>query len=184
MNLKKALEVPGFMAESELAYLAELAAKSHAIAEVGSWRGRSARAFADNTEGFLYCIDTWADDAYGAVFPGDAPDLCQHRDWLWNEFQRNLADHLSSNVFRMRTNSVDGAKALRGVKNFDLIFIDAGHNYEDVVADIKAWRPLLQEGGILCGHDYAEYHPGVIRAVDELVPKFRVVGTIWTTEGA
>lgn len=185
MNIERALATPGFMGESELAYLAELAEKSTAIAEVGTWRGRSARVFADNTAGILFCTDTWADDAYGSVFPGDAPDLCQQPNWLWNEFRNNLRDALPRIVTaRMPSVEAAGWYAKLGQK-FDVIFIDAGHNYEDVKQDILAWRPLLQEGGVLCGHDYdAVHHPEVIRAVDELVPRFRVVGTIWTTEGA
>jgi hypothetical protein len=38
----------------------------------------------------------------------------------------------------------------------------------------------LREGGVLCGHDYASYHPGVMQAVEELIPSFTVHGTIWT----
>lgn len=181
MTITRALETPGFMAELELSYLAELASRSNLIVEIGTWRGRSARALADNTPGKLFCVDTWADNAYGAVFPEDASDLCQHKDWLWNEFNKNLGDVMICKVTPYRMQSVEAA-ALLGSTQFDMIFIDAGHNYEDVVADINAWRPLLREGGVLCGHDYADYHPGVVRAVDELVPRFRVVGTIWTTD--
>ena len=186
-KIERAWNAPGWMSYDELVYLSKVAEKSRSMAEIGSWRGRSARAIADNLPegGFLFCVDTWADDSYGAVFPGDAPDLCQHPDWLWNEFARNVGDHLSSKVFRMRMPSVEAAAALNGQgRKFDAIFIDAGHRYQDVIADIQAWRPLLADGGVLCGHDYVHYHADVIKAVGELVPRFRVVDTIWTTEGA
>ncbi len=183
MNIKRALETPGWMSETELGYLASLAQKSVAIAEIGSWRGRSTRAFCDHTLGTVISVDTWADDAYGAAFPGDAPDLCLHRDWLWAEFRKNLSDHIGGNLTPWRMASVAGAKKARssGFK-FDLIFIDAGHNYEDVVADVNAWRPLLLPNGVLCGHDYVTHHADVIMAVDQFVPVFRVIDTIWTTE--
>lgn len=177
MNIERALATPGFMAEEELRYLASVAKRSQFIAEIGTWQGRSARAMADNTDGRIVCVDTWADNAYG-----NAPaEITCYPEWLWNEFSKHTENLPHLTPWRM--NSVDGAaKAKDCGLTFDVIFIDAGHNYEDVIADIDAWRPLLSKGGVLCGHDYAEYHPGVIKAVDELVPNFRVVGTIWTTD--
>jgi len=184
VNIERALLTDGWMSERELTYLASISGKSLFIAEIGSWRGRSARAMADNTKGVIHCFDTWADNAYGAVFPNDAPDLCQHTDWLWKEFNKNHEDTIGENVFPHRMNSLEGASyaQVHGFK-FDVIFIDAGHNYEDVVSDIRAWRPLLKEHGILCGHDYNPiHHTEVIRAVHDLIPEFRIFDTIWTTE--
>ena len=184
MNIERALAIPGWMSEVELSYLASLAEKFMSIVEIGSWRGRSARAFADNLKacGTLICVDTWADNAYGAVFPGDAPDLCQRPDWLWNEFRNNLEDQIGITVFPARMTSMEGATHFAKHK-FNCVFIDAGHHYEDVRADILFWRQLLKEGYVLCGHDYNPVcHPEVIQAVKEFVPKFRVVDTIWTTE--
>lgn len=182
MNIERAIATAGFMGEGELACLGSLAIKCLRIVEIGSWRGRSTRAFADNTLGIVTCVDTWADNAYGASFPGDAPDLCQHPDWLWNEFNKNLADHIAGNRIRtMRMTSVAAAQvcAMEN-KTFDLAFIDASHTYEDVKQDILCWRPLLAPGGILCGHDYQPlHHPGVVQAVDELLPGCTVEGTIW-----
>lgn len=39
-------------------------------------------------------------------------------------------------------------------EQFDLVYIDALHTREAVLADLKAWRPLVRRGGILAGHDY------------------------------
>lgn len=51
----------------------------------------------------------------------------------------------------------------------DFVFIDAGHSYGAVTADIAAWRPKVRHGGWLGGHDYHPAHPGVMRAVDEAI---------------
>lgn len=184
MTIEKAFHTHGFMDTTELTYLAQLAEMSISIAEIGTWMGRSARALADNTNGMVHCFDTWSDDAYG-----DAPaEMTGTKDWLWNEFRKNHEDTLKSRkVWAYRMPSVDGAALCRaeGI-TFDLIFIDAGHNYEDVVADICNWRPLLRPRGVMCGHDLypdGPYHPGVLQAVKELVSEYRVIGTIWSTEG-
>lgn len=62
----------------------------------------------------------------------------------------------------------------------DFVFIDAGHSYEAVKADIAAWAPKVREGGWLGGHDYHPAHPGVIQAVDEAFPDRKLLaGWIW-----
>jgi len=58
-----------------------------------------------------------------------------------------------------------------------LIFIDGDHGYEQVKADIANYDPLLAPGGCMVLHDYGfgahngypDPHPGVRRAVDEVL---------------
>lgn len=183
MNIEKAISTPGWMSETELTYLAELASKSRCIAEIGSWRGRSARAFAENTPGMLFCVDTWADNAYGIEgwwTENDGPDFCNHPNWLWNEFHKNTGDLVNVIPIRMASTQAADVCARMGLK-FDLIFIDAGHFYENVRDDIAAWNPLLRKGGVICGHDYGHVPDcGVVRAVDEVFPRVSVTDSIWT----
>ena len=171
MKIKNAMATAGFMAEVELVYIAHLATKALHVAEIGSWQGRSARAWAENTEGFVVCVDTWADDAYS-----NAPaEMTGRPEWLRDAFKENTRG--LDNIVPWRMTSVEGAeKARRLGVTFDVIFIDAGHNYEDVVADIVAWRPLLRDGGILCGHDMypdGPFHPAYFRQSRNSFPSIR-----------
>lgn len=50
---------------------------------------------------------------------------------------------------------------------FDLVFIDALHDYEHVKQDIALWWPRVRIGGILSLHDFNHRWPGVERAVAE-----------------
>lgn len=47
------------------------------------------------------------------------------------------------------------------------VYIDGQHTYEACGLDIEIWWPRIVANGILAGHDYCDYHPGVMRAVDE-----------------
>jgi Methyltransferase domain len=49
-----------------------------------------------------------------------------------------------------------------------LIFIDGLHDYANVCGDITQFQGQLLPGGLLACHDYADYYPGVRRAVDDL----------------
>jgi len=67
---------------------------------------------------------------------------------------------------------------------FDLIYIDAGHDYESVKRDGEVSTRKLKRGGVIVFNDYVLYDPfgegayGVVQAVNELVTfgGWRVVG--------
>lgn len=59
-----------------------------------------------------------------------------------------------------------------------IAFIDAGHDYVDVLRDITAWLPKIKPGGILAGHDIDGI--GVSRAVADLLGnRISIVGRCW-----
>jgi cephalosporin hydroxylase len=55
---------------------------------------------------------------------------------------------------------------------FDFAFIDGDHRYEGVLADGKAWSPLIRPGGTVALHDTwpngDRREPGVVRLVEQL----------------
>ena len=60
---------------------------------------------------------------------------------------------------------------------FDIVYIDASHEYDFVLEDIKHWLPKVKKGGIICGDDYTIGWPGVMSAVNEMFDdKVNVVG--------
>jgi predicted O-methyltransferase YrrM len=167
MDISKALNIEGWMTEPELKWLAEQASKHKVIAEIGSYKGRSTRALADNTTGIVYAIDD---------FRGPREIEVANRDFIFDQFVANMAG-LEGRVNVIRANHrnlppIDFAP--------DMVFIDGAHEYEGVRADIEFWAPRLAPNGLLCGHDYLPDFPGVLRAVHDL-PSYAVApGTsIW-----
>jgi predicted O-methyltransferase YrrM len=79
----------------------------------------------------------------------------------------------------VRLPSLEAARVFHaiGYSGFDMVFIDAAHDYENVKADILAWKPLVKPGGLLCGHDWG--HPPIVQAVRELLGNTRSSSTIW-----
>lgn len=69
--------------------------------------------------------------------------------------------------------------------NFDYVYIDCDHSYENVRQDLCAWYPKVKKEGYLAGHDYDEHHKeGVVKAVDEFALKHNLKvltlrGTDW-----
>lgn len=167
MNIERALTVNGWMNSSELTFLAEQAQKHKSIVEIGSWLGRSTRAMADNTNGLIYAVDTWKGTPGDENFPKEP-----YEGYFWQEFQKNLGDHLWNGIVKMfpMTSLEAAVKFAENGMRFDFVFIDSNHSYESVRDDILAWRPLLAEHGTISGHDFdIGGYPGVVQAVRELI---------------
>jgi hypothetical protein len=76
---------------------------------------------------------------------------------------------------------LDSAKAASVLPESDVVFVDAGHGYQSVAADIQCWRPKCR---LLCGHDFNEKDwPEVVSAVRKYFPTVaNPVGSIWSIE--
>lgn len=115
--------------------------------EIGSWAGLSAKFVADMGMGKIYCVDSWQ-GAGGLEMPEGGPDEA------FKIFCSNLEGYIPDVVVPFRGTSLLWGQALSYTGQWaDICFIDAGHDYEDVMIDIEAWRPHVKHGGILCGHD-------------------------------
>jgi Rps23 Pro-64 3,4-dihydroxylase Tpa1-like proline 4-hydroxylase len=170
------------MSTSELEWLASAAKDCTRIVEIGCWKGRSTKAIATHTPGIVYAVDHWQ---------GSGDEEIEHEvsskgpDGLHNEFLRNLRPEISAGrVIVVRAASADAVVEVRKLLDghqADMVFIDADHTYSSVRSDILNYRCLLRDGGLLAGHDYSSAWPGVVQAVDELIPHRSVIrtGSIW-----
>lgn len=173
---KSALDIQGWMFPEELAWLGDRAAESRNVAEIGCWKGRSTFALLLNCTGSVYAVDHFkgSPDEPGHAEARENPNIVRAA------FLENVGHF--SNLRLIERESRDAALMFSAAE-LDMVFIDASHRYEDVLADILAWAPIGRR--IIAGHDYAPREwPGVVRAVQEVFGERvrQVAQSIWYVE--
>jgi hypothetical protein len=153
------------------------------IWEIGSWVGESAIAMASIGDGVhVRCVDTWG--GTNGDITGTIASQASSKE-IYRRFLQNTRE--LPNIHARRGESIEVAKDLRSqVLNYpiDLIFIDGDHSYEATKADILAWWPLLDNDGVMIGHDFqTQQFPGVDRAVREIFGAFATPYAIGPTGG-
>lgn len=150
--------------------LALLQKEGSRILEIGSYRGASTTAIGNaikDRDVELYCLDRW-DDYHGQGFFDGVPAGEMPSDFeIFRSFLTNTV--FLKNQLRILKGSSSQYKSMLSRRFFNMIFIDAAHDYESVVQDISIAMEALLPGGILCGHDYHSKGQDVIRAVDDLI---------------
>jgi hypothetical protein len=180
--LLQSREIPGWMSDVELSWLAE-AAKGHGtIIEVGSHQGRSTRTLGNNCPGTVHAVDPWPDD--GTVVSPIGSKW--RRDYLgvYRSFCRNLSDLIESKKVVPHRGFFE--EGMFPPDFADMVFIDGDHSAAGVLRDILIAQTVLKSGGLMCGHDYGRDF-GVAMSVDSVYQKkvrhmARKVGTIWWIE--
>ncbi len=186
---KRVLEIDGWMSHPELSWLFEQAVcmKPDAlVVEIGAWLGRSTAALYTGapSDACVVTVDTWKGQ----------PDLVDtdHRlardGNLLGMFLQNMATFSITPIpyqpppspgrYYYTGESV-AAAALFPDKSINFCFIDDDHNR--VAQSIKAWRPKMAPGGILCGHDYSSAFNQITLAVNQLLANVATVDSIWYT---
>jgi len=139
------------------------------VCEVGSWAGRSAIILA-KAGATVTCVDTWEGSKDGGTDKYD-----RSRGTPLEVFKRNTAGYpITAHVGRspgVANHFSDG--------EFDIVYIDAEHDYDSVIADINAWKPKAKY--ILAGHDYYVFD-GVQGAVQDTFKDYSVEGNVWQVD--
>ncbi|MEX0924380.1 MAG: class I SAM-dependent methyltransferase [Candidatus Paceibacterota bacterium] len=131
--------------------------------EIGSYRGASTAVIAQGlidskrnpeTSVFLYCIDTWNNDAMSEG-QQDTFESFQETTDPWKDIIKTIQGN--SHHVAVPENST-----------FDLVFIDADHSYEACRKDADKFAPYVRDGGCLIFDDHISFS-GVTRVVGELL---------------
>lgn len=151
------------MVNGLLSMLAEIPFTMHGttMIEIGAGLGESTRIFST----FFYHVIT--------IDP--IPDARAHEIFLRNTKGRNIT--------HMRMTS-DEAIADRFMPSYvGFVYVDGGHEYEQVKRDLRNYWPLVSEGGYLGGHDYgtpSEKNTRVTDAVNDVFGKPDMTFSDWS----
>ena len=126
------------------------------IVEVGTYLGGSAwygaQIARDNWSEY-HCVDTWR----------GASDLAVS-DEHYSAFLENMRDaNLDRHLIVHRGTSSDVISQFED-GSVDCVYIDADHEVEACLSDIRLWWPKLKPNGVMLGHDFLEVY-GVPEAV-------------------
>lgn len=157
----------------------------YSFVEVGCKEGRLTSAVLKNVpRSRVVAIDPWKAMPDHAGREGGET----YEEWDFEKIERQFWDSVAGHAGRLemrRQTSLEAAAHYQELKDkgqlpkedrrgFDVVFIDAAHDQENVEADIRAWWPLVRNGGFLMGHDYQHKFPGTMRAVAKYFPLMRV----------
>lgn len=79
-------------------------------------------------------------------------------DWI-------VEQHPNRRNFNHQVHQTPSTNLLEKDTNWDMVYIDGLHSYENVSAEL-AW---LKDVDVLCGDDYHPAHPGTMKAIDEFL---------------
>jgi cephalosporin hydroxylase len=142
-------------------------------AELGVHLGEySQQILVHNQPRELHLVDHWA-DATGQLGDWQATANAAHVQRCFAADQRVQVHH---------ADSVQAAQRFPD-RYFDWVYVDAGHRFDQVTADLEAWWPKVKVGGYLVGHDYVNMaYIDVERAVNEFVARYGLSLCVLTSE--
>jgi hypothetical protein len=158
-----------FDMENQYLELLERTPEGGIFVELGAWMGKSTSFIVTeiinrSRDVRFYTIDNFV----GTLTSSDENENKAYREHKLSE----ILMQYGANTFHLQdyytTMVGESSKMAERFKDrcIDAIFIDAGHSYESVIADLNAWYPKMNNNSIMAGHDYNKW-PGVNRAVNE-----------------
>lgn len=151
------------------------------VVEIGVWKGGStiwmAQAMRDHgIDGVVLSVDTFL----GSWEHYEQPEFflsLKHKNGYPNLYYTFMTNVVSSGVSEyVQPLPLDSANAFfvlhRKGLQADVIHIDAGHDYDAVLNDLRMWWQVLRPGGLLIADDYDAdgiVWPTVMRAVNDFL---------------
>lgn len=160
--------IDGWLTHEEAAHLHDTARSVTGdwIVELGTWSGRSTVALGMGVKASRCRVVSY--DRYEGVPEIDrTPTLAEAQSTI-DAFDLPLTVQL------VEGDSTWSAGTWPIERRVSLLFIDAGHEADEVYNDARAWLPHCAPGALVLFHDYAYGWPGVMAAVQRLQAEGRI----------
>jgi predicted O-methyltransferase YrrM len=174
--VERVLSRPSEISLSAARFLGELvrrAAPGRPIVEIGTLFGSSTRVLImfKPVETPLITVDSFRWNPHGLTREQHARITKRLIAEAANQYNVQLCQMDKSDFYASYSAAAPG-----------LVFLDANHSYESTSQDIH-WAKKAG-AGIICGHDYSNRFPGVIRAVVENGGVAEIVDTLYVMNGS
>jgi predicted O-methyltransferase YrrM len=142
---RKPIEIPNTSRETSLPELFKEAGFKNGV-EIGVQQGLYSERLCQDIPGLtLYSIDCWR------AHQGYREYVSQKKlEAFYEEAVERLKPYDCHLIREWSTEAANGFP--KG--SIDFCYIDANHDFANVVKDIAAWSPKVRNGGIVAGHDF------------------------------
>jgi len=120
--------------------------------EVGTDRGLFAEVLCkDNPNLHLRCVDPWITDG----FPEGNPYRLKqdYFDECYTETVERLKPYNTTIIKKTSMEALDDFED----NSLDFVYIDANHDFLNVIQDVHGWYKKVKVGGIISGHDFCYF---------------------------
>jgi glycosyltransferase involved in cell wall biosynthesis len=170
--MEKIKQIEGWLSDREADLLIATTLKSccsldppHHLVEIGSYHGKSTVAIGSTAKSLFPSAKVYAIDPHEGVV-GATDQGIQYKSPTWEKYNQNIrAAGLEKTVIPLKNYSFN----IDWKDPVSFLFIDGLHDYPNVARDFWKFAPYVVPGGYIAFHDYADYYPGVIALVDEVL---------------
>lgn len=148
--------------KDRLELLDALKLRNKCCAEIGVLHGDFSAEILARNPFDLYLVDPWLKQDYFDfnMLTRNADEFNELHVGVVNRFKENQHVHV------MRMFSHEGAREIN--RQFDFVYIDARHDFSNVLSDLFLWTPKMKPDGVIALHDYGNStFYGVEQAVDK-----------------
>ena len=155
-TIRPALDIEGWLTEPQALALASAARRVErgSVVELGSWKGRSTAVLGLACKGRRHVVAVDNFTGSPTEFCGAQAEATVHPEGIFQQWHENIRRlDLLDTVTVVRSDSTAAAKDHAPADGIGLLFIDAEHTKERVLADFRAWEPHLLPGATVIFHD-------------------------------